>query len=329
MITMYDADNAANIPPDALVAAGYVDGSKSFDPICAKVPHATHMSISLDAGRDADCLDVEPHAASADEVPGWLSNHRRNRVPLPVIYADLSHMKLVLDVLRQHGIARSSVRLWSAHYPDSPDNLKALGEKHPAQLAEVNRNAVHICGPRSGGGCGQIDVAMDGTQFTCRANGANLDQSLLHDNFFGTPSPPPTPFVSDGSKSLNDLGTQFHNAVSTMLRLTAENSPGAVFRQGMAAYINEVFAADKEKVQKGVIVFHSDGNVVKDFTCSGNQTLQGLALSFGCQPSAIVRLTAENSPGAVFSGAMADYLNDVFGRSTTHVPSGVHLFHQK
>jgi hypothetical protein len=31
----------------------------------------------------------------------------------------------------------------------------------------------------------------------------------------------------------------------------------------------------------------------------------------------------------VFSGGMASYLNDVFSRSTTLLPQGVHVFYQK
>jgi hypothetical protein len=97
----------------------------------------------------------------------------------------------------------------------------------------------------------------------------------------------------------------------------------------MAGYLNDVFADDKEKVPEGITVFHPAGNGAEPFHSHGTQTLQGLALAFSCQPSAIVRLTAEKSPGAVFSGQMADYLNDVFGRSTTPVPQGIHLYYAK
>jgi hypothetical protein len=31
----------------------------------------------------------------------------------------------------------------------------------------------------------------------------------------------------------------------------------------------------------------------------------------------------------VFSGGMAQYLADVFGRSATKVPEGIHLFYEK
>jgi hypothetical protein len=136
-------------------------------------------------------------------------------------------------------------------------------------------------------------------------------------------------FTSAGQKSLAALAAQLSTQVSTILRFTAQTSPGAVYTERMADYLNGVFAADKEKVPQGITVFHPAGNDAQPFRSHGDQTLQGLALAFRCQPSAIVRLTAENSPGAAFGGDMAKYLDDVFGRSTTPVPEGIHLYYQK
>jgi hypothetical protein len=136
-------------------------------------------------------------------------------------------------------------------------------------------------------------------------------------------------YICEGQKSLNGLADQLNNAASTLLRLTAEKSPGGVFTGGMADYLNDVFTDDKEKVPEGVTVYHPDGTKVEPFNSHGTQTLLGLALAFKCQPSAIVRLTAKQSPGAVFEANMAQYLNDVFSRSDTHVPKGAHLYYQK
>ena len=70
-----------------------------------------------------------------------------------------------LPVLTSAGIARASVRLWTAHYE--------VGE--------------HICGPEA---CGALSINADGTQWTPNAvvNGValDLDQSLLLENFFTT-----------------------------------------------------------------------------------------------------------------------------------------------
>jgi hypothetical protein len=70
-------------------------------------------------------------------------------------------------VLTGAGVARTTVRLWTAHYE--------VGE--------------HICGP---GSCGALSINADGTQWTPNAvvNGValDLDQSLLLENFFTTNS---------------------------------------------------------------------------------------------------------------------------------------------
>jgi hypothetical protein len=136
-------------------------------------------------------------------------------------------------------------------------------------------------------------------------------------------------FTSQGQKSLASLAAQLSTQVSTILRFTAERSPGSVYTERMAGYLNGVFAADKEKVPQGITVYHPDGNGAAPFNSHGDQTLQGLALAFKCQPSAIVRLTAEQSPAGAFGAGMAQYLDDVFGRSTTAVPEGIHLIYQK
>jgi len=299
VITMYDSANAATIPLDAAAAAGYVDGYGSYDAICHRVPHATHLSIAVEAIHDADCLDVEQRHASPDQVPGWWKRQRARGITRPVIYANTTDMKRtdgVLAVLKQAGIARSSVRLWSADFTDH----------------------AHICGPDT---CSKVPIAMDGTQFTEHAHGQVLDQSLLRDDFFAEPF---SVYTCEGQKSLNGLSGQLHCPVSTILQLTAEHSPNEVFTGRMADYLNGIFAADKEKVPEGITVYHP-----APFHSHGTQTLQGLALAFNTQPSAIVRLTAENSPGAQFSPDMAKYLNDVFARSDTHVPAGIHLYYEK
>jgi hypothetical protein len=211
----------------------------------------------------------------------------------------------ILPVLKQAGIARSDVRLWSAHYT----------------------YAEHLCGP---GSCGEMPVQADATQWTNHAQGRNLDQSVLAANFFGAPPRPTAVFTSAGQASLADLAKNtLHNEVATILQLTAQRSPGAMFTERMETYLNGVFAADKEKVPRNITVYHPNGNGAEPFNSHGDQTLLGLSRAFKCQPSAIVQLTAEKSPGAMFSGGMAQYLDDVFGRSATKVPEGIHLVYEK
>lgn len=137
-------------------------------------------------------------------------------------------------------------------------------------------------------------------------------------------------WVAAGQKSLADLcSSELHNGVSTVLRLTAENSPSAIYTPAMATYLNQVFAADKAHIPAGVIVRYPKASATEAFTSRGDQTLQGLANTWHCECSAVVRTTAEGSPGAEFSGAMATYLDQVFSRSSLHVPAGVHLYYEQ
>src|ERR1700683_1141935 len=135
-------------------------------------------------------------------------------------------------------------------------------------------------------------------------------------------------WTAEGQLSLNDLASQkLHNQVSMVLRLTAEHSPGGLYPPPLATYLNGVFAADTVDVPAGITLYHpkSDGSIVAD-TSPGDHTLQALSGTWQCQCSAIVRATAEHSPGAIFSSDMASYLNGVFSRSTTHLPSGVQIY---
>jgi hypothetical protein len=165
----------------------------------------------------------------------------------------------------------------------------------------------------------------------CSVFGGTLAQLAAH--AFGGAAPKPastvTVWVAEGQKSLADLcAGDLHNAVSTVLRLTAEHSAGAIYTAAMGGYINQVAAADKAKLPAGVTVWYPKGSTVEAFTSHGTQTLQGLANTWKCEPSTVVRLTAEHAPGAVFSPGMASYLNGVFVRSALHVPAGMHLFYE-
>jgi hypothetical protein len=170
-ITMYDTIVNNQFPPGAAAYAAYVDGSVGDQPnyafIVSAFPKAKHLSISL-FGNNADALDVEPGASSPSAIPAWYAAQKKRGIQRPCVYASASTMNdEILSVLTNAGIARASVRLWSAHY----------------QAGE------HICGP---GTCGALSINADGTQWTPNAivNGVarDLDQSLLLENFFTTDS---------------------------------------------------------------------------------------------------------------------------------------------
>jgi hypothetical protein len=194
---MFDTAYNDQFPPGAAAYAAYVDGGIGNQPnyafIVASFPKAQHLSITL-FGNNADALDVEAGAATPSQVPGWVDTQRKRGIQRPVVYASASTMNgEVLSVLSQAGIARSTVRLWTAHYD--------VGQ--------------HICGPTS---CGALSVNADGTQWTPNAvvdgHTLVLDESQLVENFFTTdPDPSPTTEAELQSGSLNN-GKNAHTAIA-------------------------------------------------------------------------------------------------------------------
>lgn len=158
---MYDSIDISQIPADAGAVAGYVNGRWPTFTKLARFK-ANRLSIAVSANADAACLDVERGDATPAQAPGWVHRQHERGEPRPVIYASRDAMGDVLRELAAGGIARGNVRLWSAHYGLGP----------------------HICGPVT---CG-AGFQADATQWTDKALGRNLDESLLADGFF-----PPAP----------------------------------------------------------------------------------------------------------------------------------------
>ncbi len=164
---MYDSVTLDAIPASAQAVAGYAGGAwPTAQHLAARWPHAHRLSIAVNAGEDADCLDIEKGDATPDQAPAWFHRQRaRGITRKPVFYTSLSNALALIETLRVHGIARSEYCLWTAHYTDVP----------------------HICGPSEG-----LSGAADATQWTDRALGRNLDESLCSSAFFRpvvTPNP--------------------------------------------------------------------------------------------------------------------------------------------
>jgi len=172
MITMFDAITEPNLPKGAAAYAGYVNGSwPTFSFLQKTFPNAHLLSITVSASGDAECLDVEWKDATVDQVPGGVKRQLFKNVYRPVVYASVGNMNTIISDLATNGISRQKVRLWSAHYLQGD----------------------HICGPST---CRQVSSDMDGTQWTSKANGIDLDQSTLLDNFFMTTKPTPPPVLT-------------------------------------------------------------------------------------------------------------------------------------
>jgi hypothetical protein len=69
--------------------------------------------------------------------------------------------------------------------------------------------------------------------------------------------------------------------------------------------------------------------MMTEHTTAGKASLAELADQHKCEPSAILRLTAEHSPGQAYPGDVAAYINGVFRGKipvTANMPAGLHLF---
>jgi hypothetical protein len=159
-ITMYDSVTVGEIPPDAEAVAGYVDGIyRTFTALTHLFPHAWRLSIAVFSLDRAACLDVENGDATPQEAPGWVLDRHKEGVRYPKVYASVSQMDYIVELLRMVGVKRDTVKLWTAHYGKGK----------------------HICSPHS---CGELKNTADGTQYDDKALNRNLDVSLLHRNFF-------------------------------------------------------------------------------------------------------------------------------------------------
>jgi hypothetical protein len=175
-ITMYDSISLDAIPPDAEAVAGYVSGNwPTYNDVCRRWPNAHHLSIAVTSHEDADCLDIETGDATDAAAPDWIRRQWARGIARPVCYKAVSGLAGLVDVLRGAGIDLARVRFWTAHY-GQPE---------------------HICGSPA---CGfSLPITPDATQWTDKAMGRNLDQSILSDSFFGAaPSQSAKPITTKG-----------------------------------------------------------------------------------------------------------------------------------
>ncbi len=150
-ITMYDSVDISQIPFGAPAVAGYVGGSwPTYNELRARFPHAHVLSIAVNAGEDAECLDIENGDATPGDAVGWFHRQKARGVKRPCFYAGIFVIGTVIQLLKQAGINRSEYRVWTPHY-------------------------TYVA---------HIEPGSDATQWTDKALGRNLDQSLCRPDFF-------------------------------------------------------------------------------------------------------------------------------------------------
>lgn len=171
---VYDDTNVSLIPADAVAAAGYVDGIfETWPALTARFGTSIPLISITVFGNKARIADVEAGDMGNAQVPGWLRARLADGTEGPGPYTSASNVDALVQVLADSGIARSRYLIWSAHYTGS----------------------AHICGPSS---CGACRTQCDATQYTDRAQGRSLDETLAEEYFIrpGGSKPPPVKEVT-------------------------------------------------------------------------------------------------------------------------------------
>lgn len=165
---MYDDITPTLIPRNAAAVAGYVDGHfANLTEIRKLFPHAHLLTIAVFPQDDADAIDVEAGDSTNAQVFDWFKRQLARKVYRPVVYTSASNAAPMQATMKANGFARESYRMWTAHYT----------------------GVQHFCSPSV---CGNGLDQADATQFTDKALGRSLDQSIVAADFFAPPPAPPT-----------------------------------------------------------------------------------------------------------------------------------------
>lgn len=160
---VYDSTTVSEIPKTARAALGYVGGEwPTFEngELRSHLPHARLVSVAVASSHDADMLDVESGDATPADCPRWFHRQRRRKLKQrPKFYGSASIIDEIVAALEAAGIHRDQYVLLAAHYGSGK----------------------HVCGPKT---CGLTKHPCDGTQFTDKALGRNLDESFVKPSFW-------------------------------------------------------------------------------------------------------------------------------------------------
>lgn len=114
MRTMYDSITVANLPANARMAAGYVDGRwPTFAILAQHFPNAVRVSIAVSPSSAAMVLDVEQGDATPAQAVGWVVN-QRNAGRDPTVYCSTYAWPAVKTQFASRGVALP--HWWRADY---------------------------------------------------------------------------------------------------------------------------------------------------------------------------------------------------------------------
>lgn len=160
MFIMYDNVNLDLIPKEPHAVASYINGNyTNHEEAVKRFPHARHLGISIVGATPAECYDIETGDYTPQHVPDLYKLAFAAHIWRPCFYANLSTMPAVKAELSKANIMRSDVRLWVAYYDNIPN----------------------------------IPEGYDAHQFTDRALGRSLDESICRSDFFQPAKPAPEP----------------------------------------------------------------------------------------------------------------------------------------
>jgi predicted chitinase len=138
---------------------------------------------------------------------------------------------------------------------------------------------------------------------------------------------------STGQRSLHDIALATGSAASTILRLTAENSPHGMFPADLADYVNSVFQTSTLNMDIGLVwEYDPPGSPQAGTWTTGQHSsvpLAALAARLHTTPARTLQLTAEHPPSMMFPRPVAQYIDQVFAGDQTPVASGVTLYYPK
>lgn len=119
MRSMYDSTTAADLPGDAGMVAGYVDGLYRWsDADWGRFPHAVKVRIAVFATTDdGHVLDVEKGNATPAQAPGWVAMRRRAGVD-PTVYCARSAWATLQAAFSTARVA--APHWWVADWTGSP-----------------------------------------------------------------------------------------------------------------------------------------------------------------------------------------------------------------
>jgi hypothetical protein len=128
-VAMYDSTTAADIPADAPMVAGYIDGNYAWTrQDWARFPSAAYLRIAVLHGtNDGAVLDIERGCSETWCAPIWAKMRMAAGLAIPTFYCrptmpwpDPYNQQAVINALVTGGVNPAGVAWWFADYTGKP-----------------------------------------------------------------------------------------------------------------------------------------------------------------------------------------------------------------